>query len=424
MIRYLAPLGVLSLLVSGVWAENWPQWRGPRLDGVSQETNVPVQWSKTENVQWRLPLPGPGGATPVVWEDRIFVTAPEGNDLLLICVGADGKELWRRKVSQGNREVRGDEGNSCSPSPSTDGKHVWAYFTDGALACYTLDGDEVWKLNLQDRYGKFNIAFGMTATPVLDGDALYVQLIHGEGNPRTREAIVVALDKSTGKEIWKHDRESNASDECEHSYASPILYRDGEREYLITHGADYTIAHSLEDGRELWRLGLNPKAQYHPTLRFVASPASGEGRIVIPTAKNGPVVCVKPEAQGDITSRTASQFWRKDQGTPDVPSPLIHDGLVYLCRENGNLVCLDAETGEQYYEERTVRDRFRASPVYADGKLYLTSRKGVVIVVKAGRQFEILSQNDMGEEMSASPAISNGRIYLRTFDALYAIGAK
>src|SRR5690606_36728187 len=155
----------------------------------------------------------------------------------------------------------------------TDGKYVWIFFTDGSLACYTMDGKEVWKLNLQDRYGKYNIAFGMTATPLLDGDVLYVQLIHGEGRTETRKAAVVALNKHNGDEIWKHDRQSEARDECEHSYASPTLYRDGQREFLITHGADYTIAHSLKDGSELWRCGLNIGAQYHPTLRFVSSPA-------------------------------------------------------------------------------------------------------------------------------------------------------
>jgi outer membrane protein assembly factor BamB len=421
--RTLAPLILLGMCSSAVWAENWPQWRGARLDGVSQEQDLPVQWSNTENVAWRFPLPGPGGATPVVWDDRIFVTAPQGDDLLLICVGTDGREQWRQTVTRGNRSVRGDEGNSCSPSPSTDGRHVWTFFTDGTLACYTVDGKEVWKTNLQERYGKFDIQFGMTSTPVLDGDRIYLQLMHGPLRGETKTAIVCALDHLTGKEIWKQNRPSDGTFECKHSYASPIVYRDGKHAFLISHGADYAVGHSLDDGRELWRCGgLNPKSNYEPTLRFVASPSSGEGRIVVPSAKNGPVICLKPDAMGDVTNNSAAYFWTKDQGTPDVPSPLIHDGLVYLCRENGNLVCLDAETGEQYYEERTVRERHRASPVVADGKVYITARNGVITVVKAGKTFEMLSQNAMGEEMSASPAISNGRIYLRTFEALYAIG--
>jgi outer membrane protein assembly factor BamB len=143
--------------------------------------------------------------------------------------------------------------------------------------------------------------------------------------------------------------------------------------------------------------------------------------IVAPSAKGGPVVCIRPDAQGDISQSTSSLQWRRDKGTPDVPSPLYVDGLVYLCRENGNLVCVDAKSGETLYEERTTADRHRASPVYADGKIYLTARKGVVSVVRAGREFEILAQNDMGEPMTSSPVISNGRLYLRTFDGLYAV---
>lgn len=416
--------GLLSAaLVTQALADNWPQWRGPNLDGVSREKDLPVQWSKTENVLWRLPLPGPAGATPVVWGDRLYLTSVDGDQLVLLCVSTDGKELWRRVVGTGNRDVRGDEGNSASPSPSTDGKHVWAFMANGLLACYTVDGEEVWKLNLQDRYGKFNIAFGMTATPVLDNGRLYVQLIHGEGNPETREAVVVCLNATDGKEIWKVDRPSDARDECEHSYASPVIYRDKEREFLLTHGADYVVAHSLEDGKELWRCGdLNPKGKYNPTLRFVASPVCAEGLIVVPTAKGGPVVCIKPDAKGDITDNEAAFYWKRPRDTPDVPSPLIVDGLVYFCRENGVVICLDGKTGSQHYEKPTIRDRHRASPVYADGKIYTAARNGNIAVLKAGPEFELLSTNDMEESISSSLVIANGRIYVRTFDALYAIG--
>lgn len=408
-----------------VAADNWPQWRGIRGDGISQETNIPSTWSKTENMAWRLPLPGPAGSTPVVWGNRIFLTSVDGNDLVLMCVDGDGKLQWRATVGTGNRDVRGDEGNSASPSPCTDGEHVWAFMANGLLACYTVDGKEVWKLDVQTRYGKLNIAFGLTASPVLDGDRLYLQLIHGEGNPTTREAVVVALDKQTGREIWKQDRPSDARAECEHSYASPVLYRDGTRSFLLSHGADYVVAHALDDGHELWRCGdLNPKGNYNNTLRFVASPAAGSGLIVVPSAKNGPVFCLKPGLEGDVTDKADAFLWKRPSGTPDVPSPLIVGDLVYLCRENGNLVCVEAKTGKQLYEQRTVADRHRASPVFADGKIFLTARRGIVTVVKAGPEFEILAKNEMGEEISASPAIANGRVYLRTFNALYAIGAR
>ena len=411
------------LLVATAGAENWPQWRGPMNNGISGETNLPVKWSQTENVAWRLALPGKGGSTPVIWGERIFLTSAAGDDLVLLCVGADGKEQWREKLSSGDRTVRTDEGNTASNSPSTDGKHVWAMLADGTLGCYTVDGKEVWKFNVQDRYGKFKIQFGLTSTPVLDGGRLFLQLIHGDGNASTEEALVVSLDAASGKELWKSGRVTGAHTENEHSYASPILYRDDKHEFLLTHGADFAIAHDLKDGHEIFRCGdLNPQGTYHPTLRFVASPVANDGYIVLPTAKHQVVFCIKPDGSGDISEKNEHFHWRRERDTTDVPSPLVVDGLVYMCRENGNLVCLDAKTGEEYYNERTTPDRHRASPVYADGKVYTAARNGKISVIKAGKEFELLSVNDMRESITSSPAISGGRIYLRTFDALYAVG--
>ena len=334
-----------------------------------------------------------------------------------MCISTAGEELWKRTLGHGNRVVRGGEGNSAAPSPVTDGEHVWAFLGTGDLACYDFEGNQVWHTNIADRYGKFRLGFVMSSTPTLDKDRLYIQLIHSNA------WLVLSLDKMTGKEIWKHDRKSDATAECEHAYTSPILYRDAEREYLVVHGADYVTAHNLEDGSEIWRCGgLNPISSYNYSLRLVASPVATEGLIVVPSAKNGPVLGINPAAaSGDITD-SEWQVWKRQRGTPDVPSPLIHDGLVYLCRENGDLICLDAETGEEYYRERTHRHRHRASPVYANGHIYLTARDGVITVVKAGREFEIVASNAMGEDIAASPAIANGTLYLRSYQALYAIG--
>ncbi len=406
-----------------VFAENWPQWRGPKNNGISNETGVPTKWTKNTGVAWRLPMPGPAGATPVVWGERIFVTSvdKQSGDMLILCVGTDGKEKWRQVMASGNKDVRGDEGNSASNSCSTDGEHVWGMMANGVIGCWTVEGKEVWKFDLQTRYGKFNIQFGMTSTPVLDGDRLYVQLIHGEGNAKTREAVVVCLDKKTGSEIWKRDRPSDAIAECEHSYASPMIYDDGQQKFLLSHGADFIVAHDLSDGHELWRCGnLNTKTKYDPTLRFVASPVAGNGVVIVPTAKGAPVLALKTSGKGDITNNAESHLWKYPK-TPDVPSPLIHDGLVYLCMQDGQVHVLEEKSGELVYLKRVFNDRYRASPVFADGKLYLTARKGVVTVVKTGREFEVLAENDLGEDTSASPAISNGTLYLRTFEALWAI---
>jgi len=429
--RFFLPVGIVACCPL-LWlvfdsdllrAENWPQWRGPRLTGVSNESNVPTKWSASENIVWRLPLPGPAGATPVVWEDRIYLTTAADDQLQLWCISTAGKKLWQRPLdNSGSLLFRNDEGNLASPSPSTDGQHVWALVGTGKLTCFDRDGQKVWSVDLQERYGELQIQFGYASTPVLDGNRLYLQMIHGDGDPSTREALVVCLDAATGQALWKQPRPSDAHDECEHSYASPTIYRDARRSFLLTHGADYIVAHSLEDGQELWRCGgINSPGNYHSTLRLVASPAVGDNLIVVPTAKGGPVLGLRPDGRGDVTENSKIVAWKYPDHTPDVPSPLVYGGLVYLCRENGNLLCLDANTGEELYHKRTVRDRHRASPVLADGKLYLTSRGGVVTVIRAGRKFEILAKNDIEEEIAASPIISNGVLYLRTFESLLAI---
>ncbi len=412
-------------------AENWPQWRGPRADGLSNEKNIATRWSKEQSIHWRSPLPGQGGATPIVWDDRIFLTSAEGDDLVAMCFATEtGKLIWKKKVTSGNQDARAGEGNSASPSPSTDGKHIWVYFSTGVLACLDFDGNEVWKVNLAERFGKFDIQFGLTSTPVMNGDSLYMQLIHGamvRNNPN-RTGKVVKLDKLTGKTIWEYDRVTQAEFECKHSYASPFLYDDGKLRFLVVHGADCTTGHSLEDGHELWRLNelngptkLNQKDN-DPTFRFVASPLVVPGSIIVPTAKQGPTVALKIDSSmtGSIANNASAIRWVLPI-TPDVSIPLIVDGLVYLLHKDGKLQCVELATGKEIYMERTHTSQHRSSPVYADGHIYLCARDGVSSVVKAGREFELVSKNDLGESITASPVVSKGVLYLRTYDALYAI---
>jgi outer membrane protein assembly factor BamB len=418
------PVGVrclfaLLVLAGGFLAraDNWPRWRGPDHNGVTREAGLPAEWGEGRNLAWTLPLPGMGASTPAVWQDHIFLTSEDGGNVVLLCAGTDGKERWRRPLASGRIRVRRDEGNGASSSPSTDGRHVWAFAHTGDLACFDFDGKEVWRFNAQQRYGKFDIQFGMHTTPLLYQDRLYLQLLHSGG------AWVVALDKATGKEVWKVERKSDARDECEHSYASPVLWQNGKDAYLITHGNDYAVAHRLEDGSEIWRVGgLNPPDNYDSTLRFVASPVATPDLIVVPSAKRGPVVGVDPGARGLVLPGSRYERWHLLKSTPDVSSPLVYDGLVYLCHQEGFLYCLDPRTGKQHYRQRLHPARYRASPVGGDGKVYLTARDGVVTVVKAGPTFEVLAENKLPDQISASPAVADGRIYLRGFTALYAIG--
>lgn len=426
----LSILGSTALL-SNSFAENWPQWRGPKNDGVSAEKNIATEWSPEKNVLWRSELPGQAGATPVVWNDRIFLTSSEGDDLVLIAISTkDGSKLWKQKVGSGNQDARAGEGNSASPSPSTDGKHVWCFFGTGILACYTVDGQPVWKVDVNERFGKLDIQFGMTSTPVLHGDSLYLQLIHGpmKFDDNSRTGKVIKLNKTTGETQWEIDRITNAGFECKHSYASPFIYQDDKQEFLVVHGADCITGHKLSDGKELWRFGelngptqLNPK-QNDPTFRFVASPTVVPGTIIVPTAKEGPLVVLKVNEalSGDSSKKPEVVSWSIPR-TPDVSIPVIVDGLVYILHKDGKLQCMDLKSGEEIYFQRTYTGQHRSSPTYADGHLYFASNDGHCTVVKTGRDFQIVSTNAMNEPITASPVVSNGVLYIRSYQALYAI---
>jgi outer membrane protein assembly factor BamB len=414
--RVFFAASILIIVLSGsVRADNWPQWRGPDNNGISKEKNLPTEWDDAKNVVWKLKMPGWAGSTPAVWGDRIFLTADDGKELSLICVSTKGEEVWKKKVGTSDGKHFNKDGNYASPSPSTDGKYVYCYFGTGDLACFDFDGKEIWKADIQARYGKIKLQWGMHNTPLLYGDRLYVQLTH------TNAGKVVALDKTNGAEIWVIDRKSDATAECKDSYASPSVWKNGKDEYLIVHGNDYTTAHSLKDGAEIWRVGdLNSKDHYNQTFRFVASPVATPDLIVVPTCKTGGVVGVKPDATGTFGAGGKGEQWRLKQGTPDVPSPLVVDGLVYLAPE-GFLACIDAKTGKEIYRERTQTGIHRASPVYADGKIYLAAEEGTIVVVKAGPKFELLAKNKLPDKITASPVIADGRIYIRAWDNLYAI---
>jgi outer membrane protein assembly factor BamB len=419
----LRVVGCLALILTGgnmAAASNWPQWRGPEDNGISKETDLPVSWSEGKNIAWKIPMPGKGGATPIVWNDRIFVTSGEQNNYVLLCLDLEGKEIWKRVVSSGGRNaIRGDEGNDASASPSTDGKLVFTYFGTGDLACFDFAGKEIWKFNIQKRYGRFQIQHGIHNTPLLVDDRLYLSILHNGGH------WVAALDKATGNEVWKVARMSDAVGESREAYASPILWTTGKERTLVVLGCDYATGHSLDDGRELWRVSeLNPKKGYSTALRIIASPIASPDLLVVPTARGGLILGVKPGASGTIAPNSPFELWRKTRGGPDVPSPLIDGGLVYLVQAGGLYQVWDGQSGKEYYEKSLHNDRYRASPVIADGKVYVLARNGTTYVMAAGTKENILSTNKLDDNFTASPAIANGRIYLRGFKSLYAIGKK
>lgn len=397
----------------------WHAWRGPTNDGVSTAQNLPDVWSETENIVWKFALPAAGSSTPIVVKEKVFLTFEKDKEVQLLCLSTEGKELWRRKVCETNGKGNGERTNA-SATPSSDGDRVFVTTGTGELVAFDLSGKEKWRFNAQERYGKFRFGFGFHSTTILHEGRLFLQLIHSAAQ------WVVCIDSATGEQVWKVERKSDGVAECEHSYASPTAYRDEKTNVMVTHGNDYCIGHNPATGKELWRIaGLNPKDKYNRTLRFVASPVASKGFVVAPSAKNRGVAVIRlSEAKGRIEKGGAGELWRMDRGTTDVTSPLLYDGLLYLCKENGTVLCLDALTGEQLYQERFHGQTYRGSPVAVKGRVLFTARDGTFTLLRAGRTYKVLTKNKLDDQFTASPAIANERLYLRGYKNLYAIGRK
>jgi outer membrane protein assembly factor BamB len=416
---FLYPLvGIGLLAAADLRADQWPNWRGPDNNGIARSQGLPIRWSESKNVLWKRPLPGQAGSTPVVWDDRLFLTSSKGNDVVLLCIKTDGTPLWERPLARSiGLASKKDEANEGAASPSTDGTHVYSFVWSGAVACHDFAGREVWKFDAQERYGKFEILHGVHSSPLLHGDRLYLALLHGNGH------WVIALDKATGKEVWRIARKSDAVGVSREAYASPCLWNDGKQTSLVVHGCDYTTGHRLADGSESWRLGdLNPKATYDSAMQLIAMPVARPEMLLVCTTRGGPVVAVKAGARGLIRAGSPFERWRRAKGSPEVPSPLVDEECVYLVRDNGLLQCLDARTGAELYLHRLHAGRYCASPVLAAGRVYLTGRDGTVSVVKVGRTFELLAVNRLDDNFAASAAVAQDRLYLRGFRSLYALG--
>lgn len=415
--RFTCVLWLLAVATTSVCqAENWPMWRGPRQDGISPERDLPIEWSETENVAWRLAMPGVAPSTPVIWDDKAFITSTDrdSEDILLICVDTDGIRHWKRRIGRGVSEQE-DKDNLAAGSPSTDGEHVWTMTGDGTVTCHDFAGNRTWQFEVEDRYEKIDMPWSMASSPTPYEDLLYIQLLH------LNSSRVIAVDKTTGAEVWNVERPTDAEGKCLRSYATPIVYRDDQRKYLLTQGQDYIVAHDLNDGRELWRCGdFHPRSGYDPMMHISSSPVVGPGMILVPAGNQGNFQVLRPDGIGDVTGDPNYRLWN-DYISPKRPSALLVDSLVYICRESGVLHCLDAQTGQEHYQRPIHRSTHHASPVYVDNCIYFVARDGTVTVVKPGVEFEIVATNKLDDTISASPAVSGGRVYLRGFKALYAI---
>jgi outer membrane protein assembly factor BamB len=398
-------------------AENWPHWRGPSGNGVSGETGVPTEWSTTENVTWKLALPAWSGSTPIIWGDRIFLNVAEDGSLYLWCVDrTEGSVLWKQFLSDGDNKQR--KQNMSSPSPVTDGRHVWVMTGTGILKGFDFDGKEIWTRDVQMDYGRFGLNWGYASSPLLHEDALYVQVLHGMKTDDP--SYVMRLDKMTGKTVWRVERPTDAIRESPDAYTTPALLQyDGKTEIVIT-GGDCVTGHDPGTGEELWRAnGLNPlnEANY----RIVASPVV-QGDIIYAPTRERPLLALRAGGRGDVTE--SHRLWSFEHG-PDVPTPVSDGKYFYVVNDRGIMWALDAESGEEIWgQQRVTPGTYSSSPVLADGKIFVTSEDGVTTVVRAGEKFEILAENSLDDYSLSSPAISEGQIFMRTAGHLYCIGER
>ena len=431
-------LSIVALLNSSaaVSAANWPQWRGPAGSGVSNEKNLPSEWSATKNIKWKTPVAGRGHSSPIVWGNKIFLTtAIEGpvvggaravkhmmgdkeflhpdsvgadrkHTFKVICLDrATGKILWEQIAFEGTPyDNRHRKSSYAASTPATDGKHVYAFFGTEGLYAFDMKGKLAWKADL----GKLGtVGMGTGTSPILYNDLVIVQCDeeNGEGS------FIVAVDKKTGKEAWKTPRKVQVS------WATPLLVQGAKRVELITSGTEAVVAYDPATGKELWRhKGVESNA--------IPSPVANADMVFVSAGFPAKIaMAIRLGQSGDLTD-SANVSWKYAKGTAYVPSPILYGDYLYLTTDRGILTCLDARSGELKYEggRVPVPATFTASPVAFDGKILLTSEDGDTFIVKAGPKHEILGTNSLGEPVYASPAIADGRIFIRGEKNLYCIG--
>jgi outer membrane protein assembly factor BamB len=426
---------VAAILDGAAWA-NWPQWRGPNGNGSTQTArDLPVTWTETQNIVWRAKLPSWSAATPIVWQDTIFITSaeegspqlrgagrrggPGGPDkIFLISVNRkDGSVRWQRQIDSGNQLFR--KQNSASPSPITDGKRVWIMTGNGKFTCFTMDGRELWKRDLQADYGRFGLNHGYASTPLLYGNRLYVQVLHGMHTDDP--SYVFAVDPETGKTIWKVERPTDAQSESPDNYATPQMTKVGGKLQLIISGGDYATGHDIDTGKELWRMGgFNPTN--NRANRTIASSVVIGSNVFTTSTRGHPFIGFRAGGSGNVTGK--NELWTNNLGA-DVPTPTTDGKYIYVLGDSGIMNCLEAETGNVVYQgQRIETATYSASPLLADGKIYCISEEGTTTVLKAGPKFEILGVSKLDNFTLASPVAVDNQIFIRTADYLYCIAKK
>ena len=413
---------VIFVSSSTVLADNWPAWRGPNADGVTREKNLPAKWSESNNVRWKVALPDRGNSTPVVWGNRIFITqaVDKDNRRTAMCFNrTDGKLLWQSGTTWKEKEETHGDNPFCSASPATDGQRVVVSFGSAGIYCYDFEGNEVWHRDL----GKQQHEWGYASSPVIHGDVCFVY--HGPG-PGAR---LLALDKKTGKTIWKFD-EPPAKTEGRidgfkgkepgyvGTWSTPLVIKAGGRQELVMSLPNLLIAFDPKTGEQLWTCaGLNPL--------IYTSPLYSDGLIVAMGGFFGSAIGVKPGGSGDVTG--TARVWREERAKKNrCGSGVVADARIYFVNMDGFVECLDLKTGNQLWEERLPKQGAKgeswSSTLLVGDKIYAVNQSGDVIVLKANPNFEVVTVNSIGNEMTnASLVPSDGEFFLRTHKHLWCI---
>ena len=446
MRRYAFVLVGLCLLTAGSWggespsdfSKNWPQWRGPEGTGIAPYGDPPVEWAEDKNVRWKIEIPGEGHASPIVWGEKIFIltaietekageSKKEAEDedpssrgrrrmgikkptkihefVLLAIDRKSGKVLWRKTVCEElPHEGKHRDGSWASNSPVTDGERVYAHYGSRGLYCFDMEGKPLWKRNLGKM--KIKMSFGEGSSPVLHGDKLIINWDH-EG-----QSFITALDKKTGKDLWKVDRDEDTT------WATPLVVEYEGKPQVITNGTTRVRSYDLATGKLIWECG-------GMTRNAIPSPVSQDGMVIVMTGFRGSsLLAIRlAEASEDITGSEAIA-WKHDKDTPYVPSTLLYgDTLFFLQANNGILSCFNTRTGEANYTRQKLEGvkGIYASPVGAKDRVYLTGRNGVVLAIKRGPKYEVLATNVLDDSFSASPAIVDKEMVLRGHKYLYCI---
>ena len=427
-------LALTLSLTSGIIAENWAQWRGPTFNGSTTESGLPSTWSKSENVVWKATLPGESASTPIVWEDKLFLSSTDkaSENLLAMCFSRDkGTLLWSHEINQGLRQD--SRSDYSSPSPATDGNVVVFFYGNGDLIAFDLAGKEQWRRNIQKDEGDFTFQWTFSSSPLLYEGKLYLQVlqrdtpVHGKGfTDRSNDSYLLAIDPSTGKTLWKHIRPSQAEKESLESFATPIPFKFRGQEQLLIVGGDDLTGHDPSTGKELWRWGTwNPTRIGH--WRHVPSPIASEDIILVCAPKRDPIYAIKAGGAGLLNDRAIAWVSNDTRElSSDVPTPAYYQGDFFILSDvRKALSRTEPKTGKVKWSlELPGRYKYEASPLAADGKIYLMNFAGDVLVIDA-ENGKILSNIAMGsgsDNMTRSAIIAaHGQLFIRTSSELYCI---